>query len=67
MVHLKRVAPHIGIEVQPLSADYDYRRHLAEIVAVRRARRGGFLKDRPGPIHDRVAQARAPGAMPSRR
>jgi xanthine dehydrogenase accessory factor len=25
----------------------------AEIVAVRRARRGGFLKERPGPIHDR--------------
>jgi len=25
----------------------------AEIVAVRHARRGGFLKDRPGPIHDR--------------
>ncbi|MEX2274628.1 MAG: XdhC family protein [Actinomycetota bacterium] len=40
---------------------------VAEIVAVRRARRGGFLKDRPGPIHDRVAQARAAGAMPSGR
>jgi xanthine/CO dehydrogenase XdhC/CoxF family maturation factor len=26
---------------------------VAEIVAVKRARRGGFLKDRPGPIHDR--------------
>jgi xanthine dehydrogenase accessory factor len=26
---------------------------LAEIVAVRRGRRGGFLKERPGPIHDR--------------
>jgi xanthine dehydrogenase accessory factor len=25
----------------------------AEIVAVRHARRGGFLKERPGPIHDR--------------
>ena len=25
----------------------------AEIVAVRHARHGGFLKDRPGPIHDR--------------
>jgi xanthine dehydrogenase accessory factor len=25
----------------------------AEIVAVRRDRRGGFLKERPGPIHDR--------------
>ncbi len=25
----------------------------AEIVAVRRGRRGGFLKERPGPIHDR--------------
>ncbi len=26
---------------------------LAEIVAVRRGRGGGFLKERPGPIHDR--------------
>jgi xanthine/CO dehydrogenase XdhC/CoxF family maturation factor len=26
---------------------------LAEIVAVKRGRRGGFLKERPGPIHDR--------------
>jgi xanthine/CO dehydrogenase XdhC/CoxF family maturation factor len=26
---------------------------LAEIVAVRRGRHGGFLKERPGPIHDR--------------
>jgi xanthine/CO dehydrogenase XdhC/CoxF family maturation factor len=28
---------------------------VAEIVAVRRARGGGFLKERPGPIHDRPA------------
>jgi xanthine dehydrogenase accessory factor len=26
---------------------------LSEIVAVRRGRHGGFLKERPGPIHDR--------------
>lgn len=26
---------------------------VSEIVAVRRGRRGGFLKERPGPIHDR--------------
>src|SRR5206468_3607989 len=26
---------------------------VAEIVAFRRGRRGGFLKERPGPIHDR--------------
>ena len=26
---------------------------IAEIVAVRRGRNGGFLKERPGPIHDR--------------
>jgi xanthine dehydrogenase accessory factor len=26
---------------------------VAEIVAVRRGRRGGFLRERPGPIHDR--------------
>jgi xanthine dehydrogenase accessory factor len=31
---------------------------LAEIVAVRRGRAGGFLKERPGPIHDRAQQAR---------
>ena len=28
---------------------------VAEIVAVRRGRRGGFLKERPSPIHDRPA------------
>jgi xanthine/CO dehydrogenase XdhC/CoxF family maturation factor len=26
---------------------------VAEIVAIRRGRGGGFLKERPGPIHDR--------------
>ncbi len=26
---------------------------VAEIVAVKRGRSGGFLRDRPGPIHDR--------------
>ena len=26
---------------------------VAEIVAVKRRRAGGFLRDRPGPIHDR--------------
>jgi len=26
---------------------------VSEIVAVRRGRGGGFLKERPGPIHDR--------------
>jgi xanthine/CO dehydrogenase XdhC/CoxF family maturation factor len=31
---------------------------LAEIVAVKRGRHGGFLKERPGPIHDRERQAR---------
>ncbi len=31
---------------------------VAEIVAIKRQRGAGFLKDRPGPIHDRVAQAR---------
>jgi xanthine/CO dehydrogenase XdhC/CoxF family maturation factor len=30
----------------------------AEIVAVRRGRQAGFLKDRPGPIHERHAPAR---------
>lgn len=29
---------------------------VAEIVAVKRGRRGGFLRDRPGPIHDRPAR-----------
>ena len=28
---------------------------VAEIVAVKRGRAGGFLKERPGPIHDRPA------------
>jgi xanthine dehydrogenase accessory factor len=31
---------------------------VAEIVAIKRRRGAGFLKDRPGPIHDRLAQAR---------
>ncbi len=38
-----------------------------EIVAVRRGRGGGFLRERPGPIHDRVAQARQAGALPTAR
>jgi xanthine/CO dehydrogenase XdhC/CoxF family maturation factor len=31
---------------------------VAEIVALKRGRRGGFLRDRPGPIHERHAAAR---------
>ncbi len=31
---------------------------VAEIVAVKRGRGAGFLKDRPGPIHERAASAR---------
>jgi DNA-binding transcriptional LysR family regulator len=30
VVHLKRAAPGCTIDVQPLSAEYDYRRHLAQ-------------------------------------
>jgi DNA-binding transcriptional LysR family regulator len=30
VVHLKRTAPNATLEVQPLSAEYDYRRHLAQ-------------------------------------
>ncbi len=33
---------------------------VAEIVAVKRGRGGGFLRDRPGPIHDRRPSARPP-------
>ncbi len=33
---------------------------VAEIVAVKRGREGGFLKHRPGPIHDRETPARQP-------
>jgi len=33
---------------------------VAEIVAVKRQRGAGFLKDRPGPIHDRVPRAHQP-------
>ena len=32
---------------------------VAEIIAVRRGRRGGFLKERLGPIHEREPAARA--------
>jgi xanthine dehydrogenase accessory factor len=32
---------------------------VAEIIAVRRGRRGGFLKERVGPIHEREPAARA--------
>ncbi|HXF57923.1 MAG TPA: XdhC family protein [Actinomycetota bacterium] len=35
---------------------------VGEILAVRNRRRGGFLKDRKGPIHDRPAEEVAPGA-----
>ena len=34
---------------------------VAEIVAVKRGRGGGFLRDRPGPIHERHAPARSEG------
>ena len=32
---------------------------VAEIVALKRGRGAGFLKDRPGPIHERLTPARA--------
>jgi xanthine dehydrogenase accessory factor len=38
---------------------------LAEIVAVRRRRSGGFLRDREGPIHDREAQRKAAESLRS--
>jgi xanthine dehydrogenase accessory factor len=38
---------------------------LAEIVAVRRRRAGGFLRDREGPIHDREAQRQAAESLRS--
>jgi len=31
---------------------------VAEIVAVKRGREGGFLRNRPGPIHERATPAR---------
>jgi len=65
--HRARIHGPAGLDLGAEGPEEIAQAILAEIVAVRRARRGGFLKDRPGPIHDRVAQARAPGAMPSRR
>jgi xanthine dehydrogenase accessory factor len=38
---------------------------LAEIVAVRRRRSGGFLRNREGPIHDREAQRKAAESLRS--
>jgi xanthine dehydrogenase accessory factor len=38
---------------------------LAEMVAVRRRRPGGFLRDRDGPIHDREAQRKAAESLRS--
>jgi xanthine/CO dehydrogenase XdhC/CoxF family maturation factor len=32
---------------------------VAEIVAVKRGREGGFLRDRSGPIHERATPARS--------
>lgn len=36
---------------------------VAEIVAVKRRRRGGFLRDRPGPIHDRPRPGTEAGSV----
>ena len=47
------VHPHVGSLIE--TREEIAQAIVAEIVAARHARKGGFLRERPGPIHDRPA------------
>ena len=55
---LERIHGPAGLDVGAEGPEEIAAAIVAEIVAVKRGRAGGFLKSRPGPIHDRPAQAR---------
>jgi xanthine dehydrogenase accessory factor len=50
---LERIHAPAGLDLGAEGAEEIAAAIVAEIVAVRRERRAGFLKDRPGPIHER--------------
>ena len=58
---LERIHGPAGLDVGAEGPEEIAAAIVAEIVAVKRGRAGGFLKDRPGPIHDRESAARRPG------
>jgi xanthine dehydrogenase accessory factor len=55
---LSRIRSPAGLDLGAEGPDEIAASICAEIVAVKRGRAGGFLKDRPGPIHERHAPAR---------
>ncbi|HEX6332097.1 MAG TPA: XdhC family protein [Actinomycetota bacterium] len=56
--HLERVHGPAGLDLGAEGPEEIAAAICAEIVAVKRGREAGFLKDRPGPIHERHAPAR---------
>jgi xanthine/CO dehydrogenase XdhC/CoxF family maturation factor len=55
---LERIHGPAGLDVGAEGPEEIAAAIVAEIVAVKRGREGGFLRNRPGPIHDRPAPAR---------
>jgi xanthine dehydrogenase accessory factor len=55
---LERIHGPAGLDVGAEGPEEIAAAIVAEIIAVKRGREGGFLQSRPGPIHDRPAQAR---------
>ena len=55
---LQRIHAPAGLDLGAEGPDEIAAAICAEIVAVKRGREAGFLKDRPGPIHERHAPAR---------
>jgi xanthine/CO dehydrogenase XdhC/CoxF family maturation factor len=51
--HRQRIHGPAGLDLGGEGPEEIAQAILAEIVAVKRRRSGGFLRDRPGPIHDR--------------
>jgi xanthine dehydrogenase accessory factor len=59
---LERIHGPAGLDVGAEGPEEIAAAIVAEIVAVKRGREGGFLKDRLGPIHDRDTPAQKTGA-----
>jgi xanthine/CO dehydrogenase XdhC/CoxF family maturation factor len=55
---LARIHAPAGLDLGAEGPDEIAAAICAEIVAVKRSRGAGFLRDRPGPIHERHAPAR---------
>jgi xanthine/CO dehydrogenase XdhC/CoxF family maturation factor len=59
--NLERIHGPAGLDVGAEGPEEIAAAIVAEIVAVKRGRGGGFLKHRLGPIHDRGTPAGRPG------